>query len=93
MLRVWGKLYSTVRMVRDAECMDERTELAFDERLESCLEEIVKELDLAKPIWFPANRDELAVFRKTAFRQDNFVEAFPYMLFELEILETDDDEE
>jgi len=92
MLRVWGKIFSTVKMVRDAECADERTDLPFDVRLEDCLEEIVKELDLPKPIWFPVNREELNNFRKTQFRQDNFVEAFPYMYFELEILETDDDE-
>ena len=93
MIRIWGKLYDKNRVCAEYIAADERTELAFDVRFRDCLEEILRELDLPKPIFLPQNRRELESFRQTQFRQEHFIEHFPYKIFEVEILETDDDEQ
>jgi|GEM_PF-37918 len=59
--------------------------------VDSALEEAVRAMDLAKPIWFPMNKNDLARFGRTKFTQDHFVEAFPYQSLEIEIIETDED--
>lgn len=92
MLRVWGRLWKKGRMVRDiTEENDDRSRTEAD-RFEDCLEEIIREFDLPKPIWLPQNTRELDLFRQTQFRQEHFVESFPYDKLEIEIIEKDDEE-
>ena len=93
MLRVWGKLYDEKRMCADLVAEDECEELPFEERFENCCEQILRSFDLPKPIWLPQNRRELERFGRTDFRQEHFVEKFPYNIFELEIIETDEKED
>ncbi len=93
MLRVWGKLFDDKRMCADAVIENDERELSFDERFACCTDELVRLFDLPKPIWLPQNLRELERFGRTDFRQEHFVEAFPYRYFEIEIIETDDDEE
>lgn len=93
MFRLWGKLYDRTRVCAEFIAADDRTGAPIGERFGDCLEEILRQLDLPKPIFLPQNERELAAFRKTSFRQDHFMEHFPYLQFELDILETDDDEQ
>lgn len=93
MLRLWGKLHDRFRVCQEYIAEDERTEVPFEERFAACLEELLRELDLPRPIFLPQNEKELTEFRKTSFTQDHFMEHFPYKEFELDILETDDDEQ
>ena len=69
---------------------DRDTKLPLGQRLHLCLDEICMELDLQRPIWLEQNRQDIRSFGLTQFRQDHFIEPFPYDALEIEILEMDD---
>lgn len=93
MLRVWGKLWRRNRIVQSFTAEDDHTEWTEKARFESCLDRIIEELDLPRPIWLEQNRNEMNQFGRTQFHQDHFIETFSYQSFEVEIIGTDDDEE
>lgn len=93
MLRVWGKLWQKNRIVQSHTAQDGHRNWPEEVRLESCIDEIIQELDLPRPIWLPRNKKDMEQFRATHFNQDHFIEHFPYQSFEVEIIEVDDEEE
>ena len=91
MLRIWGKLWKNGRIVQNITVENEETG-DEKERFINCLDDILHQMDLPRPIWLPQNTREMVRFRRTEFRQEHFVEHFPYKKLEIEILETDEDE-
>lgn len=91
MLRVWGKLWKNGRITQNITIENEEYGRTPEERFDRCLEEIVHRMDLPKPIWLPQNTREMKTFQQTEFRQEHFVEHFPYKKLEIEIIETDEE--
>jgi hypothetical protein len=92
MLRVWGKLWKNGRIAEQITIENDDRRRTEQDRFDQCFEAIIHALDLAKPIWLPQNTREMQRFRRTEFRQEHFIEHFPYKKFEIEIIETDEDE-
>ena len=93
MLRVWGKLWKNSRIVHQWTANNDERNLDEETRFDSCVEEILYHLDLPKPIWLEQNFRDMKRFGKTEFREEHFVEHFPYAMLELDVIETDEDEE
>ncbi len=93
MLRVWAKLWKRGRIVESVTVQDEHTDLALRDRIGLLVEEIIHQLDLARPIFLKSNEKELRTYGATKFTQDHFIEDFPYQSLEIEIIEMDEDEE
>lgn len=93
MLRLWGKIWDKQRIVRSYTQEDDRRDDPMEDRIRRCLEGIVKEFDLPVPLWLPSNQRDMTRFGSTRFTQDHFIESFPYQSLEIEIIETDEDDE
>lgn len=93
MLQVWGKLWKRDRICQSHTAEDDHQNWKDSVRLEVCIDEIIDRLDLPRPIWLAQNHEEMRQFGRTHFRQDHFIEQFPYQSFEIEIIRTDDDED
>lgn len=93
MLQIWGKLLNAHRIVESYTAEREGEAFAddFPKLFGDCLDEIIRALDLPKPIMLPQNERELVAFHKTEFRQEHFIEAFPYKAFEVEIIITEEE--
>jgi hypothetical protein len=50
------------------------------------VDEICREMDVARPIWLLKHEGEMERFGRTAFTPDDFIEEVPFERFEVEIL-------
>lgn len=93
MLRIWGKIWDHGKMKKDLVVEDDHKEWFKGDRIDRLEDILVREFDLARPIWLPKNFSEIEKYGSTKFEQDNFVENFPYQSFEMEIIEVDKEDE
>lgn len=86
MFRLWGKIMQDNHIIREMEVKDEsgdtRTHKVFH-----ALETIVKEFDIATPIWLDKNIKDFRQYSKVRFNQDSFIETIEFDYLEIEILE------
>ncbi|MEF9951333.1 MAG: hypothetical protein RR840_01490 [Clostridium sp.] len=87
MLRLWGKLLKDNKLQSQIECTYEYDDIEYEQQLKYCITEICKEFDIQKPYWLNANLREYNKYKKTSFRQDNFIEEIEFDIFEIEVLE------
>ena len=93
MLKIWAKLWNHGRIARHITVEDDHTEYALMDRVDLLMDQIIHQMDLARPIWLKTNHKELMTYGSTNFTQDHFIESFPYQSLEIEIVGTDEDEE
>lgn len=87
MFRMWGKIFSNNRMLRDTViCIDDDT-LNRTRKVYQSLEEICYEFDLQKPLWLETNKKDFMVHSKTRFNSDSFVEDIPFDYLEIQVIE------
>lgn len=69
-----GKIFLEGKIIKEdiSESSDEG--LSFRDKLEKCLLDICSKLDTPVPLWLKKNTRELAVFRRTFFTGEQFVE-------------------
>ena len=78
-----GKLFFEGKLMKEsvAEALDEN--LSFRDKLEKCLLDLCGGLDIPVPLWLKKNTRELAVFRRTFFSREQFVEKVWFDKFEI----------
>ncbi len=78
-----GKLLVEGRIVREGTSQDNDGEHSFRDKLENCLVELCSALEIPVPLWLKKNTKELAVFRKTFFSSEQFIEKVWFDKFEI----------
>lgn len=71
-----------------ATCVAVCTEdFSFHRKMETCLLELCRDLDIPIPIWMPQNTHDLARYRQTVFYPEQFMESVSFGRFHLRFLE------
>lgn len=78
-----GKLLVEGKIVREDSSEDNETEHNFRDKLENCLIALCSALEIPVPLWLKKNTRELAVFRKTFFTPEQFIEKVWFDKFEI----------
>jgi hypothetical protein len=73
-LTLRGKIFIEGKLIKEeiSESPDEG--LSFRDKLEKCLLDVCRRLDIPVPLWLKKNTRELAIFRRTFFTSEQFVE-------------------
>ena len=85
MLKIWGKLISNNRIIKDEVSMSE-TEGNYQENLKACITELCYKFDISTPYWLKSNVNEYNKRHKTSFDENNFIEEICFDKFMIEEL-------
>ena len=86
MLRLWIKLYLDNKIIRHEVFSCAENDIADDTALSAALREICSVLDQPVPVILTKHIRELARFRRTVFKNDDFIENVNFDSMEIEIL-------
>jgi hypothetical protein len=86
MIRLWGKIIKDNKIINHAETTFDE-DIDYQQQLKECITRICYELDIQKPYWLPKNLEEYNKYKKTEFKQDNFIEEIDFDKFEIVVLE------
>ncbi len=81
-----GKLLIEGRLVREASAEDNEEAHSFRDKLEKCLIDLCAVMEIPVPLWLKKNTRELAIFRKTFFTSEQFIEKVWFDKFEILLL-------
>lgn len=84
-MKLTGKLYVQTKQVKEATAEDNEEGHDFREKLEKCLIDLCAELEIPVPLWLKKNTRELAIFRKTFFSSEQFIEKVWFDKFEIKL--------
>ncbi|MDK2799571.1 MAG: hypothetical protein PWP27_910 [Clostridiales bacterium] len=87
MLKLWGKMIKNNRIIEQYTAEYAKNDLSKSEMVNLCVEEICREFDIQKPMWFPLNVKDFAKYGRTVFKADNFIEEIEFDSFEVELLD------
>ena len=73
-MTLYGKLFINGKIVREGASSDDDSDHSFRDKLENCLVGLCAVLEIPVPLWLKKNTRELAVFRKTFFSSEQFIE-------------------
>jgi len=85
LLKLYGRLSKGTKVLKQTHVEKDDSEGTFHDRLEECLIEICRELDISVPMWLKKNTSEFAMYRKTSFEKDQFIESIDFDKFEIRI--------
>ena len=88
MFRLWGKIYTAARLKKDV-VIENDTKDTRTQKIMTALEQICDDFNLCKPIWLDLNIKDFQKYKKTRFRQDNFIETIDFDFLEIEVIEED----
>ena len=86
MFRLWGKIWTDNRMIKDTVICDETNDTRTHKIFHS-LDEICYLWDLSNPIWLESNIAEFKRHDKTRFYADNFIDSIDFDYLEIQIIE------
>lgn len=89
-MQVWGKIIRGHRTVQQLTLDLEESSLSLVSRVKMCVDDMVLELDLPRPIWFQQNERDILDFGRTEFHQDHFIEPISFSFFEIELIDEED---
>jgi hypothetical protein len=73
-LTLSGKIFLKGKLVREGLAEDNEQDHSFREKLEKCLIELCADVDIPVPLWLKKNTKELAIFRRTFFSSEQFID-------------------
>lgn len=82
-MQVTGRLVKGTNIVDEVTAEENDQAISMTERLERCLLQICKELDIPVPLWLEKNTREFVRFRRTFFFQEQFTEKVHFDRFEI----------
>lgn len=85
MLKIWGKLISDNRIIKDEVSMCEAYD-SYQENLKACITELCYRFDISTPYWLNPNVNEYNKRHKTSFDENNFIEEIYFDKFIIEEL-------
>ncbi len=80
-----GKLFLEGKLIREAMSAESDESLSFRDKLENCLVSLCSELEIPVPLWLKKNTRELAIFRRTFFSREQFMEKVWFDKFEIRL--------
>ncbi|NMA33813.1 MAG: hypothetical protein GX940_04580 [Clostridiaceae bacterium] len=78
-----GKIIVNGKIVREGASSDNDSDHSFRDKLENCLLGLCALLEIPVPLWLKKNTRELAVFKKTFFSSEQFIEKVWFDKFEI----------
>ncbi len=88
MFRLWAKIYSNNRLIKDITIEDDSNETRTH-KIFNGLEQISYAFDLSKPIWLESNINEFKRHSKVRFSKDSFVDEIDFDFLEIQVIEED----
>ena len=85
-MRLWAKIKRNHRTVAQAECALTHFGDWDVDSLHAALEDICKDLDLARPVILGKHVREINKFSRTSFKKADFIEKINYDALEIEII-------
>jgi len=82
-LTLIGKLHVGGKLVKQGDAVDDDPEKSFRDKLERCLIELCSQMDIPVPLWLKKNTRELAIYRRTFFSSEQFIEKVWFDKFEI----------
>ena len=80
-----GKLILEGKLIREAAVEDNESGHSFRDKLEKCLTDVCAALEIPVPLWLKKNTRELAIFRKTFFTSEQFIDKVWFDKFEIKL--------
>ena len=80
-----GRLFFEGKLIREAEALAYDDGLSFRDKLEKCLIDLCSQFDIPVPLWLKKNTRELAVFRRTFFTSEQFIDKVWFDKFEIQL--------
>lgn len=84
-LTLTGKLYVESKLIRESAAADNEEGHNFRDKLECCLIDLCAKLEIPVPLWLKKNTRELAIFRKTFFSSEQFMDKVWFDKFEIRL--------
>jgi len=81
-----GKLFLEGRIIKEMSSDTPEEGLSFRDKLEKCLLDVCSGLDIPVPLWLKKNTRELAIFRRTFFTNEQFMEKVWFDKFEIKLI-------
>ncbi len=78
-----GSIYVANIMTNQVTVREDRTDLSFAKKVESCLLQICRELDIPIPLWLRKNTNEFARFHQTLFFRESYSEQVVFDRFRI----------
>ena len=89
MFRLWAKIFTDNRMVKDMVVCNDRKDARRTQKIFMAIEEICRAYDLSKPIWLDSTVNDFRKHDKTRFTKDNFMEPIDFDYLEIHVIEED----
>lgn len=89
MFRLWGKIFSDNRLIKDYVVENSSSKLSRTKKVLSAVDTLAHEFDLPVPIWLESNIQDFKRHSKTRFTADSFIEAIDFDYLEIQIIEED----
>ncbi len=89
-MQVWGKIIRGHRTVQQMTLDLAEGHLPLVSRVKMCVDDMVLEMDLPRPIWFSQNEKDIQDFGRTEFRQDHFIEPISFSYLEIELIDEEE---
>jgi hypothetical protein len=78
-----GKIIVGGKIAKEGASSDNDSDHSFRDKLENCLVDLCAAFEIPVPLWLKKNTRELAVFRKTFFSSEQFMEKVWFDKFEI----------
>lgn len=84
-MTLFGKLFLEGKLIREAEAGDDEVGRSFRDSLENCLLELCANLEIPAPLWLKKNTREFAIFKRTFFSREQFIDKVWFDKFEIKL--------
>lgn len=78
-----GKLHLYGKLVKEDSTEDNDVTKSFRDKLEKCLVDLCAQMDIPVPLWLKKNTRELAIFKRTFFSPEQFIDKVWFDKFEI----------
>ena len=89
MFRLWAKMFTDNRMIKDMVVCNEDPTLRRTEKIFAAIDEVCHAYDLSKPIWLKPTIADFKKHDKVRFTKDNFIDQIDFDYLEIHVIEED----
>jgi hypothetical protein len=89
MFRLWAKMFTENRMIKDMVVCNDDPTLRRTQKVFNAIEEVCHAYDLSKPIWLNPTIADFKKHDKARFTKDNFIDQIDFDYLEIHVIEED----
>ena len=89
MFRLWAKMFTDNRMIKDMVVCNEDPTLRRTQKIFAAIDEVCHAYDLSKPIWLKPTIADFKKHDKVRFTKDNFIDQIDFDYLEIHVIEED----